>query len=261
MKIFLFLVMVSMMCLTQAPAWSAPVDIPTSLKGDADNGHIQVGAQGEWFSRKIKPSSGNKISGQAYVVKASVPLKYMGQWDWYGELGIVNNVTVKSNANDQTTKFDLEDAKTMLGGVGVTWKPIEWPELNHLAIFTDLKYRQIFNGDYDRVRVNGNDINSFDSTKTPEFREWQGALGVGARFFDSVVPYAGVTYSDVKVDTRATINGIDYAVHNASSRNKGGGVIGLEYMPQCAALKNMSFNAQARFGDENSYSGALVWKF
>ena len=262
MKTRLLFVALSLMALSLTPANAASVSLPSSLTGASNNGGVQVSGEGEWFSRKLNPGKKDKISGSDYMVKASVPLNYMGQWDWYGEFGTMVNTTAKADVNGSTTRFELKDGSSMLGGVGVTWTPIVMPSLHDLSIFTDVKYRQMFNSDYDKVKVNDTE-SDFSSGTTPQFKEWQAAVGVAARFMDAFVPYVGATYSDVRVKTDTTIGGTDFGIKNESSRNKAGGVLGLTFNPgaMAPALKNLSFDAQARFGDENAYIGQITWKF
>ena len=98
---------------------------------------------------------------------------------------------------------------------------------------------------------NGNWEDAYTGKMT--IQEWQATLLVGKKI-DSFTPYAGVKYSDMKVNMK--IDDSDNKM-KAEAKDNVGAIVGLDY----AMDKNWKFNVEGRFIDETAVSGSVVFKF
>lgn len=258
--------------------YSAPVDLPSAVKGDKGlfsqdenqknvfRGHYE--AVEDWLDaisaslsveyedvqeRKFDRADG-EMEGKIYKGKATV--SFGGKLDLYAFGGQTNDFQYHANIQNSDIIFNLDDE--IIWGGGLNAVLYEWED-SAVKLFIDGKYRQMEDADYSSVIVNGTTFNK-DQLTAPttdaKYREWQGALGLSAKI-GYFTPYFGVTYSEIKAKAEATAGGTTYALGTAKSDTNVGPFCGISLAP----TKGISLEGQARFLNEQSFSGSATIRF
>lgn len=257
------LTVIAIVIFTAAQAFSAPVDLPSSLTNVPDSEQddrdtvltekplrLSLGAEGDWLMER-ELENGQTIEGETYSGKLSMGL---GTFDIYGSAGMTQDLEIGNGAASRAN-FEFDDALAL--GAGVSAAILQLPDYETFTIFADAKYRTVWEPEIESVTAGGTRYSVFNENDETSWQEWQGALGVGMKI-DYVLPYVGVKYSEVEIDTDVTAGGTRYATDEAVNSDENIGVFGgVTIMPADA----VSFDVQGRFIDEEAVSGKVTFKF
>jgi hypothetical protein len=217
---------------------------------------ISLSAKGDWLRERQLDRNDAEIKGKFYTAELSLPAYVFGPWDFYGSVGMTDDLRVNSSFGTTDVDYHLDDA--FVWDAGANWVPFQIPmgvETMGAALFVDAKYRSINDTDYNAVSVNGTS-RTFTNNDDAQFKEWQGAVGLAIKT-KYVVPYIGGKYSDVRQDADVSVAGTRYNLNNAESDKKWGPFAGIAL----AANNYLSANVQGRFVDEKAISGEVTLRF
>ena len=185
--------------------------------------------------------------------------------DWvefYILLGMVDD-------GEFTTAVKYETGTGFAWGLGQTILLHEFE--NGLKVGMDARYRQT-EPDVDKLTTGavGYSINDANvSGVEVEIKEWHLALGISRELDGPVeitqfipfgwilMPYAGIKYSDVDIDSQSTIAGTSNKSSGVGSDDNVGLFLGCDVL----AADNASFGIEMRFLDEIAYSVNFSYRF
>ncbi|MGE5308405.1 MAG: hypothetical protein ACM3OC_04925 [Deltaproteobacteria bacterium] len=266
MKKFILAVVSSLLIFSTA--YSAPVDIPMTLKTAPRGGgetvepppiQFSISGQGEFLDKlKLKSDTGgdsNELESQFYGGKATATINLLGAWDLYGFGGWVHDPKLKnSQFGSNSVRFNFKDG-AYYGG-GANYLIYRFPEYYGLGLFVDGKYRQITDLKTDTLEVNGVETTAFSDNKKTKWHDWQVAVGAAAKIY-YIVPFAGAVYSETKLKTDVSAGGNTFALSGSKNKDPVGGFAGLSIVPN----DFVSIDLQGRFIDETGASASVNLKF
>jgi len=221
------------------------VDLSASLAFD----HIS--------KRKMKYDS-PEAQGNFYEGKLTVTL--IDIFDIYGLFGGVSDAEYKFiDRGSDDVEYNLENQ--YMWGVGLSAIVFELEDSEEgdtgFTLFVDGNYRSVRDIDIESATINGAEVQESDLLyASAEWQEWQLAIGVSKKF-KYFIPYAGVKYSDVKAEGKATYLGTKYDMGDNESKDKVGPFVGVSIVP----TNGFSIDLQGRFVDEEAYSVSATLKF
>lgn len=199
-----------------------------------------------------------EMKGQWYMVKLGITI--LNRIEPYVKVG-TSNLEVKWRQGAQDMEVDADYGFAWGGGLKANIL-----ELWGVRLTIDGQYRTT-EPDVSAITVNSTSIND----KGPVFKvdEWQAGLFLSKKFeiplkLQSIflVPYAGVVYSDSKVDVSfkdPDASGTDYSLFDANSKNLCGAVIGCDIVPSLS--NSFIYSIELRLADEIALSLGSTMKF
>jgi hypothetical protein len=261
----LFALLLALCCVR--PALASPVHLPGHQKGGdllmnddlrrkwgyAKDADFLLDVEYDSLQKRRLDEFSAEAEGSFIDAKAIVT--WQDRFDVYALAGALTDASYTAELAGVPVRFELEDRMLWGGGTGAVL--FRCP-VTGLGLFTDFNYRQVTPMRYDAVIVNGAKFtrSQIDGFSKARWQEWQAALGADweTEWFR---PYAGVKYSDVRAAARATVSGTLYDLGHVASKETLGFFAGLQLGP----VNGAGLDLQASFGDEDSVSGRLVFKY
>lgn len=243
-------------------AYAAPIDLPSNLKGlegkiwsyndDPEQIEVSLGIETDFVSERELSDLDAKVEGNFYTTK--LVFSNVKKFDFYVNIGQVQNIEYKATILGRNVKFDLKDKFTW--GVGVSYELTS--EDDPLQIGIDTKYREVMGMDYESVILDGTTYSKsqLGGKVDAEWQEWQVAFLIGKKF-NYFIPYAGVKYSDVDTSAEATVSGTTYDLGSTDSESKVGVFVGCSIIP----TEQFSIDLEGRFIDEEAFTVRATYKF
>ena len=214
---------------------------------------LSIGAQYDSVTeRELESDSEVELD----AVSAKISLDYKDQVSIYTTLGQTSDAVLTEKAGSNTYKYFFEDS--FIWSVGVTAKLYTFENIG-LDVIGDVSYRDASEMDVEELDINGTRYNKSQFTAgssiEADWEEWQAALGVSKKF-DQFTPYAGIKYSDVDVEGRATVSGTTYDAIAEADEN-----VGVFAGTTVEAFDGLTFDVQGRFIDETAFTVSANYKF
>lgn len=251
-KIFL---MAMVMVAFSSFVFAAPVNNVVSGKEKKDYG-FKVTGEADFISERELDVSNESVEFEANFYEAKISYSVNNEINVYALLGSISDATVNektAGGNLYKYYFDTDFA----WGLGASVLIHQFD--NGLRIGADSKYRVAEVGLTD-IDIDGTKYGIADiSNISGNYEEWQFALGVAKEFEGKIkfTPYAGLKYSDVKVQAKGTILGTAYETDNVNSKD----TFGLYAGTEVAFTDNLSMEVEGRFIDETAVSAGISLRF
>ncbi len=218
------------------------------------------------FSRDLTSSpadvNGAVLDGTSYMFKISN--NFYNVLEPYIKVGS-SEFNVQWDQHDDCVTVEADPGFIYAAGI----KAKLWEFIDHGVKFTlDAQYRSI-DLDIEKMLIGGDTAETVDATNEDfGIKDWQVSLLVSKKFILPIgmkdfyiVPYSGVTFSDIDVDVHFTksTNGILYSTFDASDDSIFGAVLGCDIMPNLWSW--YLFNFEARLINETAFSIGGTLKF
>ncbi|MFH1868370.1 MAG: hypothetical protein ABH843_05315 [Candidatus Omnitrophota bacterium] len=256
-----------------AIAYSAPVGstaTPALLKSaivSKDDESAKVGIIGgfEYDSTNDRKLNGQRGKTDLRFYDAKLGLVFGDRIFLYG---IGGTGFLEAKFRDNGSDFKMETNTDLTWGVGaniVLYEVILYDfDSTVLRLGIDGKYRGT-KFEIDRVMINEGTIyeipNSIVTDSAIEYNDWQIAGAVSWQW-KSLVPYAGIKYSDASGEMRTTVSGTKYQQDIAGENNLGV-FLGAEYIIKdpITDTEAVSVNVEYRIIDEEALSLSCAVRF
>ncbi len=246
-------------------AYAAPVGLTSEadLKEAelwADN---NIGVTASFIVDTLQERSLNIDSGEYEMISyfARIGVSFMDRINVYLDLGTANDMEYCYTIKGENHKSYFDDA--FMYGIGANALLYRWD--NGLEVGVGASYRQA-DMDLEKIVIDGTEYkqSQLSSVKNGEYQEYQGAIELAWKM-DYITPYIGIKFSEVEVDSRATVLG---AVRDASGKNASenvGGFAGITITPLIdpvdSKMNRLSLNIEGRFVDEQAVNVGLTYSF
>ena len=232
------------------------------------NANIKASIDAEYmFNRELKSApadvAGAVLEGNSYAVKISN--NFYNVIEPYVKLG-TSDFTVQWDQFSQCITVETDPGFVWTIGVKAKiWEFIDYG----VKLTLDAQYRNI-DLDIDKMLIGGITTETANAVNEDfQIKDWQVSLLASKKFILPVgrkdfyiVPYAGMTFSDIEVDahfTRSPSHALLYSTYNASDKDVFGAVFGFDVMPNLWSWYLLNF--EARLINETAFSIGSTLKF
>jgi hypothetical protein len=257
-----------------AQVWATPVDVPaTALDINQETTTVQqtlaeevplefwISAQGDWVTdRDIELGTGDTGELEIDFYGGKIGLSVMDRVDIYWGLYQGSNPEFNFQTGGSNVNFELDDELFWEAGINADLIEVPFEDLGTMSVFVDADYRTSLDDlEFENVKVGGTTYSSAELSDVSdvEWKEWQVALGGSFSLFDTFTPYAGVLYTDSKIEGTATAGATEYPLGDAENEDEFGAFVGASV----SAGEMFALDLQARFVGETAYTVSGTFKF
>ena len=241
---------------------------PVGLTSDADLKEAElwadknIGISASFIYDAVSQRSIDIDSGEFEMTAllARIGVSVLDRFIVYIDVGQAQDMQFKYVILGEAYTADFDDEAIF--GIGANVLIYRWD--NGFEVGASASYRQA-DMNIERVAIDTNTYqkSALTSIQNGELTEAQAAIEVAYKT-EYLVPYVGIKYSDIEVDSKFTVGG---AERNASGRNSQqvvGAFAGLTIMPVLDGVEkseNVTINIEGRFIDEEAVSVGFSYQF